>query len=88
VIENREQAIGIRRQIDAHDTGLFVDDVVEEARILMGEAVVILLPNVGGQEIVQGGDLPAPGKFGCDFEPFGCVPGRMSWSKGLSGESG
>jgi len=40
VIHHRQQTVGIRRKIDAHDIGLLVDDVVEEAGILMGEAVV------------------------------------------------
>ena len=32
VIHHREQAIGIRRQIHAHDFGFLVDDVIDEAR--------------------------------------------------------
>ena len=63
VIEDRQQAIGIGRQIDAHDIRLLVDHVVEEAGILVREAVVILLPDVGGQQIVQRRDLPPPGQF-------------------------
>src|SRR5579862_1009305 len=30
VIHDREQAVGVWRQIDAHDFGLFVDDVIDE----------------------------------------------------------
>jgi hypothetical protein len=57
VIEHRQQAVGVGRQIDAHDVGLLVDDMVEEAGVLMREAVVILLPDMGGEQIVQRGDL-------------------------------
>ena len=63
VIEDREQAVGVGRQINAHDIGLLVDHVVEEAGILVREAVVVLLPDVGGEQIVQRRDLPAPGQF-------------------------
>ena len=63
VIEDRQQAVGVGRKINAHDIGLLVDDVVEETGILVREAVVILLPDVGGEQIVQRGDLPAPGQF-------------------------
>ena len=58
VIEDRQQAVGVGRQVHAHDIGLLVDDVVEKAGILMREAVVILLPDVGGEQIVQRRDLP------------------------------
>ena len=41
VIPDREQAVGIRRQIDPHDVGFLVHDVVNETGVLMREAVVI-----------------------------------------------
>ena len=63
MIKNREQTVGIGRQIDAHDIGLLVDDVVEEARVLVREAVVILLPDMGGEQIIQRGDFSAPGQL-------------------------
>ena len=63
MIENRQQTISVRRQVHTHDIGLFVDHVVYETGILMREAVVILLPDMGRQQIVQRGDLPAPRQF-------------------------
>ena len=60
MIQDREQAVGIRRQIDAHDLGLFVHDVIDETGVLMREAVVILPPDMRGQQIIQRGDLPPP----------------------------
>ena len=45
VVGDRQQAVGIRRQIDAHDVGALVCNHIEEARILMGEAVVVLTPD-------------------------------------------
>ena len=73
VIKDRQQTIGIGREVDAHDIGLLVDDVVEETGILVREAVVILLPDVGGEQIVQRGDLPAPGQFQRDLQPLGVL---------------
>ena len=73
VIEDREQAVGVGRKVDAHDVGLLVDDVVEEAGILVREAVVILLPDVGGEQIVERGDLPPPGQLRCDLQPLGVL---------------
>ena len=60
VVHHRQQAVGIRRKVDAHDLGLLVHDVVDEPGILVGEAVVILAPDVRGQQVVQRGDLPPP----------------------------
>ena len=73
VIHHRQQTVGIRRKIDAHDIGLLVDDVVEEAGILVGEAVVVLLPDVGGEQVVQRSDLPPPGQFQRHFQPLGVL---------------
>ena len=73
VIKDRQQAVGIGRKVNAHDIGLLVDDVVEETGILVREAVVILLPDVGGEQIVQRGDLPAPGQFQRDLQPLGVL---------------
>ena len=45
VVRDREHRVGVRRQVDADDLGLLVDHVVDEARVLMGEAVVVLAPD-------------------------------------------
>ena len=73
VIEDRQQTIGVGRQINAHDIGLLIDDVVEEAGILVREAVVILLPDVRGEQIVQRRDLPPPGQFQRHLQPLGVL---------------
>ena len=46
VVGHRQQAVGVRREVDADDLGLLVDDVVDEPRVLVGEAVVVLAPDV------------------------------------------
>ena len=52
VIEDRQQAIRVRRQVHAHDIGFFVDHVIEKAGILMRETIVVLLPDVRRKQIV------------------------------------
>jgi len=52
MIHHRQQAVGIRRKINAHDLGFLVHDVVNEAGILVREAVVILAPDMRGQQVV------------------------------------
>ena len=38
VIDGREQRVRVGRQVDAHDVGLLVHDVIDEPGILMAEA--------------------------------------------------
>ena len=44
-----EQRVGVGRQVDADHLGLLVDHVVDEAGILVAEAVVVLPPDVRAQ---------------------------------------
>src|SRR5690606_9895103 len=46
LIGHAEQRIGVRRQIHTHDFRLLVHHVIDEAGVLMAEAVVILPPYV------------------------------------------
>lgn len=46
VIRDRQQAVCVGRQIDAHDVGFFVCDMIDEAGILVGEAIVVLSPDM------------------------------------------
>ena len=65
VIGHRQQAVGIGRQVDAHDVGLLVGDMVDEAGILMRKAVVVLSPDMRGQKVVERGDRFAPAESPC-----------------------
>jgi hypothetical protein len=47
MISDAEQGIGVRGQIDPDDIGLFVDDMVNEAGILVRKAVMVLPPDMG-----------------------------------------
>ena len=73
VVHHREQAVGIRRKVDPDDLGLLVDHMVDEAGVLVGEAVVVLPPDVRGQQDVQRGDRPPPGDMPGDLEPLGVL---------------
>jgi hypothetical protein len=53
MIHYGEQAVRIRRQVDAHDLGFLVDDMIDETGILMREAVMVLSPDVRGQQVVE-----------------------------------
>src|ERR1700733_5063990 len=70
MIRHRKQAVGIGRQIDAHDVGLFVCHMIDEARILVREAVVILAPDMRREQVIQRRDRLAPGHLLADLEPF------------------
>ena len=48
VISDREQAIGVGRQVDTDNVRTLVGDHIEEAGILVREAVVILAPDQPG----------------------------------------
>jgi hypothetical protein len=73
VVGDRQQTVGVRRQIHPHDVGLLVDHVIQEPGVLVGEAVVILLPDMGGQHIVQRRDRPAPRQLLGDLQPLGVL---------------
>ena len=46
VIADREQRVRVRREVHANDLALLVHGVVDEARVLVGEPVVVLAPHV------------------------------------------
>ena len=73
VVKDGEQAVGVRGQVEPHHVRLLVGHMVQEAGVLVGEAVVILLPHVGGQHVVHGGDVLPPGELPGHLEPFGVL---------------
>ena len=74
MVAYREQAVRVRRKIDARDLRALVRDDVEEAGVLMGEAVVVLAPDQRGDEQVDGGDGRAPAQFELRFlQPLGVL---------------
>ena len=63
MVGDGEQAVGVGREIDARDVRALVGDDVEEAGVLVGEAVVVLPPDERGDEEVDGGDGCAPAEL-------------------------
>src|ERR1035437_5168048 len=70
-IGDRKQGVGIGWKIYPNDVRLLVDHDVQEARVLMAVAVVVLPPYVRGEQIVERSDGLAPGNLVGGFEPFG-----------------
>ena len=70
VIGHGQQGVGVRRQVDPYDLGALVEDVVDEAGVLVREAVVVLPPDVRGEQVVQGGDGAPPGQSARGLEPL------------------
>ena len=73
VIVGRQQRVGVRRKVYAHNFALLVHHVIDEARILVAEAVVVLAPHVRAQEVVERGDGAAPLDLIRDLEPLGVL---------------
>src|SRR5438874_13518431 len=44
--------------------------MVDEARVLMAKTVVILTPNMGGEQIVERGNGPTPRQMAGHLQPF------------------
>src|SRR5882672_358048 len=70
MIGDRQESIGIRWQIDTDDLGLLIHRMIDEAWVLMAEAIVVLPPDMGSQQIIQRSDRPPPGNVARDLEPF------------------
>jgi hypothetical protein len=72
VVGHGEQRVRIGRQVDAHDFGLLVGHVVDEAGVLVAEAVVVLPPDMRGQQVVQRRDGPRQGIRRATFSHLAC----------------
>ena len=73
MVGDGQQSISIRRQIDAHNFGFFVDNVVNKSRVLMRKTVVILSPNVRCEQIIQRRNRSPPRNLPGYFQPFGVL---------------
>ena len=69
-IRTGKQAVAVGGEVDADNLGALVGDDIQEARILVGEAVVVLAPDNSRQEDVKRGDLDAPLDLEALFNPF------------------
>ena len=73
VVGDGQQRVGVRRQVDPDHLGLLVHHVVDEARVLVAEAVVVLPPHVRGEQVVERGDRAPPGQLPGDLQPLGVL---------------
>src|SRR6185436_21035803 len=65
--------VRVGRQVDPDDLGPLVDDVIDEAGVLVAEAVVILSPDMARQQVVQRTDWTPPRNVTAHFQPFGVL---------------
>jgi hypothetical protein len=70
MVHDGKKTVAVRREVDPHDFGRLVGHDVEKAGVLVREAVVVLPPDGGGKEDVEGGDGDAPGDFVAFLDPF------------------
>ena len=70
VIGDGQEAVHVRRKIDASDGRALVHHHVEEAGVLMREAVVILPPDRRRDQQVQRCDVSPPGQMVADRQPL------------------
>ena len=74
LLGNGQQAVGVGGQIDPHHVAALVAGQVNEARILVGETVVVLSPNRAGDQAGPGGDRRPPGGMVyAALQPFGVL---------------
>ena len=73
MVSNAEEAVGVRREVDADDLGLFVDNMVDEPRILVTEAIVVLAPDMRTEQVVERSDRATPGNVVGHLQPFGVL---------------
>src|SRR5262245_14030212 len=53
MVGHGEQGVGVGREIDPDDLRLLVDDVIDETGILVAESIVVLPPDVRGEQVIQ-----------------------------------
>ena len=73
MVRHGQQRVRVRRQVDPDDLGLLVHHVVDEAGVLVAEAVVVLPPDQRGEQVVQRGDRAPPGDAAGDLQPLGVL---------------
>src|ERR1051326_8162181 len=69
VIGDRKERIRIGRQIQADDFFFVVHYMIDETRVLMAEAVVVLTPHMRGEQIIERSNRPPPWYVASHLEP-------------------
>ena len=73
VVHGAEEAVGVGREVDAGGFGLEVEHGADEGGVLMREAVVFLTRPGRGLDVVDGGEVAAPGHFAGDLDELGVL---------------
>src|SRR5580700_8572929 len=74
MIRHAQQAVCIRRQVNADYVGALVGHDVKKSRILMSESIVVLPPYKRRDEEIEGRYRSAPAQFFFRlFQPFGVL---------------
>ena len=73
MVGHRQQAVGVGRQVDAHHIGRLVGHMVHEAGVLVRQAVVVLPPDMRGEQNVQRCNGCTPRDLAADFQPLGML---------------
>src|SRR6202030_1891578 len=73
MVSNAKEAVGVRREVDADDLGLFVDNMVDEPRILVTEAIVVLAPDMRPEQVVERSNRATPDTVVRHLQPFGVL---------------
>jgi len=76
VIGDREQTVGVGREVDAGDLALLADDGVDESRSLVREPVVVVAPAGGSEEDVERRDRRSPLELAAHLQPLRVLGGH------------
>ncbi len=78
VVGDREQAIGIRWQVDTSDCTFLREHGIDQSRSLVTEAIMVIAPAGRGQQNVERGDRFTPGQFDAFLKPLGMLDRHRS----------
>jgi len=53
VVGDEQQRVGVRWQVDAYHVGLLVQHMVDEPGVLVAEPIVLLPPDMAGEQVIQ-----------------------------------
>src|SRR5260221_5512922 len=70
VVSDREQAVSIRRQVNATTAWLLAHEIVDKSRSLMAETIVVVSPAGGCEQVIQRGTGLAPRNVQTVLEPL------------------
>ena len=73
MVGDRQQAVGIGRQVDAHNARALVGHHVEKSGVLVRETIVVLPPHQGGDQQVERRYLGPPRQLVALFQPLGVL---------------